>query len=128
MLKVPVTPMKAPLADHHAPKGAHRNGSGHLNPIYEAELRARVQGELQRSNNRAFLNGMWSDDASVEESGDEFVMTVTSGEDGGESTLDDETSEERGGPFIETDASVEFAYDADESNPIGATREPFPTS
>ena len=35
---------------------------------------------------------------------------------------------QRGGPFIETDASVEFAYDADESNPIDATREPFPTT
>jgi hypothetical protein len=128
MLKHQVTPMKPPPADHRARRVAHRNGSGHLDPVYEAQLRARVHERMQRSNDRAFLSGMWSTDASVEESGDEFVMTVTSGEDGGESMLDDETSEERGGPFVETDASVEFAYDADESNPMGATREPFPTS
>ena len=55
-------------------------------------------------------------------------MSVTSGVDGGESALAVETSEERGGPFIETSANVEFAYDTDDSNPTGATREPFPTS
>jgi hypothetical protein len=74
------------------------------------------------------VSGTSSTDASAEESGQEFVMTVTSGENGGESGNDEETSEERGGPFIETKARVEFAYDTDESNPADATREPFPTS
>ncbi len=55
-------------------------------------------------------------------------MTVTSGQDAGESALDEETSEEGGGPFVETNARDEFAYDTDGSNPIDATREPFPTS
>jgi len=55
-------------------------------------------------------------------------MTVTSGQDAGKSALDEESSEEGGGPFVETNAREEFAYDTDGSNPIGATREPFPTS
>ncbi len=55
-------------------------------------------------------------------------MTVTSGEDGGEDTLDEATPEENGGPFVETSAATEFAYGTDRSNPSGATREPFPKS
>jgi len=109
----------------------HRNGAGHLEPAYEAELRARVQDRARNTGERAFVGGTWSTDLSAEESGEEFVMTVTSGEDGGKSalsTLDEESSEERGGPFVETDARVEFAYGTDGSNPTGATREPFPMS
>jgi hypothetical protein len=55
-------------------------------------------------------------------------MTVTSGENGGEAANDEESSEERGGPFVETRARVEFGYGVDASNPAGATREPFPIS
>jgi hypothetical protein len=55
-------------------------------------------------------------------------MTMTSGQDAGKSALDEESSEEGGGPFVETNAREELAYDTDGSNPIGATREPFPTS
>jgi hypothetical protein len=106
----------------------HRNGAGHLDPAYEAGLRARVHDRARRTGERAFVRGSWSIDASAEESGEEFVRSVTSGVDGGESALDDETSEERGGPFVETNASVEFAYESDESNPPDATREPFPTT
>jgi hypothetical protein len=55
------------------------------------------------------------------------VKTVTSGEDAGQSARDEDSIEEDGGPFIETSGKEEFAYDTDGSNPIGATREPFPT-
>jgi hypothetical protein len=106
----------------------HRNGAGHLDPTYEAALRARVHDRARNTDERAFFRGMTSTDASAEECGEQFVMTVTSGEDGGESRLDDETSAERGGPFVETTARREFAYGRDRSNPIGATREPFPRS
>jgi hypothetical protein len=147
MLKRPATPMKRPVAgarvlsprvlmDFSAAianavnvgRVERRNGGGHLDPIHEADLRARVRERALRTPERAFVSSAWSADTSAEESGEEFVMTVTSGEDGGESALDEETSEERGGPFIETSAREEFAYDTDESNPTGATREPFPVS
>jgi len=131
MLSPLAFPMNPNMVDHHGSASGrveHRNGAGHLDPIYEAELRMRVRDRARASYERAFISGASSTDASAGESGDEFVWTVTSGEDGGESTLDDETSEERGGPFIETSGSDEFAYDVDESNPIDATCEPFPTS
>ena len=106
----------------------HRNGAGHLEPVYEAALRGRVRDRVQVVAERAFVSGTSSSDPSAEESGEDFVTTVTSGQDAGESGLDEESIEEGGGPFVETNARDEFAYDADESNPIGATREPFPTS
>lgn len=106
----------------------HRDGAGHLDAAYEAGLRARVRDRARGTRERAFVSGPSSMNATAEESGEEFVMSVTSGVDGGESALDEETSEERGGPFVVTSATVEFAHGTDESNPRGATREPFPTS
>ena len=76
---------------------------------------------------RAFVSRTCRD-PTAEESAEEFVLTVTSGEDGGEGRLDEVTLEERGGPFVETSAATEFAYGTDSTNPSGATREPFPTS
>jgi len=107
----------------------HRNGAGHLDGVYEAELRTRVHDRAQNrhdSAGRAFVSGTSSTDSSAEDSAEEFVMTVTSGVDGGESGQDEESTEERGGPFLETSGDAEFAYGTDESNPTGATREPFP--
>ena len=106
----------------------HRDGAGHLNPAYAASLYERASLRAEKTLEHAFVSGTWSADAAAEGSGEEFVRTVTSGEDGGEGELDDVTLEERGGPFVETWAATEFAYDADASNPVGATREPFPTS
>jgi hypothetical protein len=106
----------------------HRGGDGHLDPAYESILRARVHESIHRDAEKAFVRGTSSADPTAEECGEEFVMTVTSGEDGGESRLDEVSSEERGGPFVTTDAQTEFAYDADESNPPDGTREPFPTT
>jgi len=54
------------------------------------------------------------------------VLTVTSGGNG--DSASEGANEERGGPFVQTSGSEEFAYDTDESNPIDATREPFPLS
>jgi hypothetical protein len=104
----------------------HRNGAGHLEPAHEAALRAGVIDRVRHADERAFVSSPVSDDSSAEEYGEDFVMTVTSGEDGREAALDEETDEERGGPFVETCASAEFAYGVDESNPVGATREPYP--
>ena len=109
----------------------HRDGSGHLDPEYEARLRGRAHDRARRAQDlegRAFVSATSSTDSSAAESGQEFVWTVTSGIDAGEPGLDVETSEERGGPFVESNARLEFAYGTDESNPPGSTREPFPTS
>jgi hypothetical protein len=104
----------------------HRGGDGHLDPAYESLLRARVHDGDHRAPEKAFVRGSSSTDPTAEECGEEFVMTVTSGEDGGESSLDEVSTEERGGPFVVTSGQTEFAYDADESNPPDGTREPFP--
>jgi hypothetical protein len=106
----------------------HRDGAGHLEPAYAASLYARVADRAHKPEDRAFVSGTWSADQTAEESAEEFVMTVTSGEDGGEDTLDEASPEENGGPFVETSAATEFAYGTDRSNPRGATREPFPKS
>lgn len=124
MLKQVVTAMK-PRGVHRVD---HRNGGGHLDPIYETALRLRVRDRARKTGERAFVSAASRAEPGAEESGEQFVTAVTCGGDGGEVPLSDEASEERGGPFVRTYASVEFAYGTDESNPIGATREPFPTS
>jgi hypothetical protein len=105
----------------------HRNGAGHLDPAYAAQLRGRVQDRARRSDERAFVFRTSRADQGSEQTGEEFVMTVTGG-DNGQAADDEDRSEEQGGPFVETKAGVEFAYDTDETNPADATREPFPLS
>jgi hypothetical protein len=80
----------------------HRNGAGHLDPTYEAALRARVQDRARNTGEPALVEDTSRINAIAEEVGREFVMTVTSGEDGGQSGLDEETSEDRGGLFVHT--------------------------
>jgi hypothetical protein len=106
----------------------HRGGDGHLDPAYESILRARAREAARHRPDKAFVLGASSANPTAEACGEEFVMTVTSGEDGGEATLDSVTNEERGGPFVPSSAGTEFAYDTDESNPPDGTREPFPTT
>ncbi len=98
-----------------------RDATGHLDPAYEAALRARIEEERSTDDNTAF--GV---DALSSELGEEFVETVTSGEDEGTEIRDQSVTEELGGPFTVTSSNTEFAGDVDESNPEGATREPFP--
>jgi hypothetical protein len=124
MLKELVTPMKP----HEVHRVDHRNGSGHLDPAYETALRLRVRDRARKTGDRAFVSAASRAEPGAEESGEKFVTAVTCGGDGEELPYPEETSEERGGPFVKTYASVEFAYDTDDSNPITATREPFPTS
>jgi hypothetical protein len=105
----------------------HRDGAGHLEPAYEAQLRLDVRAR-RVVGERAFVGRASSAGSLAEQSGEEFVMAVTSGGATDELALYDEATEERGGPFIVTNSSLEFAYGTDESNPLGATREPFPRS
>jgi hypothetical protein len=123
----------AKLAKHNSPatkvsRVDHRDGAGHLAPVYEASLQERTSYRVRKAKNRAFVSGPWSVDTAAEASAQEFLMTVTSGENGGEFMLDAVMPEENGGPFVVTAAGAEFAYETDRSNPTGAMREPFPKS
>jgi hypothetical protein len=113
---------KKPVAKRATPKPEikRRDGSGHLDPAYEADLRARIESK-PKDDDRAF-----DGEALGNELGEEFVETVTSGEDEGAEIRDQNVTEELGGPFTVTTGGTEFAGDVDESNPEEATREPFP--
>ena len=121
-LKAKAAPRPKPLAKAKRANVAvkRRDGAGHLDPKYAAELRAR-SGDQRKDDDRAF-----GGDALSQELGEEFVETVTSGEDEGNEIRDQRVTEELGGPFTVTTAGTEFAGDVDGSNPKGASREPFP--
>ncbi len=103
-----------------------RDATGHLNPSYAKDLRRLSRENVEHDDDRAFLVGERADDALAQELGTEFVETVTSGEDEGTELRDADVPEERGGPFVTTTEGTEFAEEPDASNPLGATREPFP--
>jgi hypothetical protein len=105
---------------------SRRDGSGHLNPRYKAELRALSRESNVKDDDRAFFNKARSTDDLAEELGEQAVETMNSGENEGEDVLDQTVPEEKGGPFVVTPAGTEFADGTDASNPKGATREPFP--
>jgi len=111
------------------PEMKRRDATGHLDPKYAAELRAK-SGKDDMGNDRAFLNGAArSKDSLAESLGEEFVASATSGESEAERAPNEEfVSEEVGGPFVITTGKKEFAKGTDPSNPKGATREPFPKS
>jgi hypothetical protein len=66
------------------------------------------------------------DDDLAESLAEEFVEDATSGQDPDEQLLDGAVPEEIGGPFVETTAAEELAYDVDANNPPGTVREPLP--
>jgi len=55
------------------------------------------------------------DDDLAEMLGEEFVRSVTSGEEQGVELRDEEVPEEEGGPFVETSGQKEFANTEDDS-------------
>ncbi|MDB4938477.1 MAG: histone protein [Labilithrix sp.] len=103
---------------------ARRDATGHLDPSYARDLRARSRA-TRDDDTRAFLRGSRSKDDLAEELGEEAVATMTSGEDQSE-RLEAEVDEERGGPFVPSRGRKEFARGTDKSNPRSASREPFP--
>jgi len=113
-------PVKIP-APHHL-----RDGAGHVEARYAADLLARSKESAQPPEPVAFTDEAIRDDDLAEELGEEFVHTATSGDDETQDFLDRESAEERGGPFVESTSEQELAYDTDGSNPEDATREPFP--
>ena len=103
-----------------------RDGSGHLDPDYEAALLEESGKSRDPDDAKAFLGQARSTDAFAEQLGEEWVETATSGEDESEEIFNQEVAEDAGGPFVETSGSTEFAHGTDASNIKGATREPFP--
>lgn len=69
-----------------------------------------------------------SNDDLAEELAEQFVLGATSGEQPAQDRLEADVPEEIGGPFVETTGPMEFADEADETNPADAEREPFPTA
>ncbi len=63
------------------------------------------------------------DDDLAEMLGEEYVRSVTSGEEQGVELRDEVVPEEEGGPFVERSANKEFGRDPDDSEP-----EPLPTA
>jgi hypothetical protein len=105
-----------------------RDGTGHLDATYAADLRARSRaGKTGDGDSRAFLGRRaHSSDDLAEEQGEDFIEAATSGEDDREDSRDRVVAEESGGPFLTTSGGTEFASGTDKSNPRRATREPFP--
>jgi len=117
--KAPSTKATPKAKPAKSPPVKRRDGTGHLDPKYAAELRALV--DHPKDDERGFAT-----DALSQELGEEFVETVTSGEDEGTELRDERVTEELGGPFTVTSGGTEFASGVDASNPKRSTREPFP--
>jgi hypothetical protein len=111
-----------------AKKGSvmRRDGSGHVDPAHAKRLLALSREAREAPEARTFVSGPRPREAIAEELGEGAVVSMTTGEDSLTDTLDENSEEENGGPFVETTASEEFAAGTDESNIDGATREPFP--
>jgi hypothetical protein len=108
---------------------ARQDRAGHLAPKYAKDLRRMSKASAEPKDPRAFVGKRGrSMDPLAEELAEEFVETVTSGEDEGNEIRDKFTDEEVGGPFINSSARREFGYGTDKSNPKGSKREPFPTT
>jgi hypothetical protein len=107
---------------------ARRDATGHLDPKYAADLRARSKESAEDVGvDRAFLRTKKSGgDSLANELGAEAVATMTSAEDQSDQLQDAEVEEEKGGPFVTTTGGQEFAEGTDASNPSSATREPTP--
>jgi hypothetical protein len=103
-----------------------RDGTGHLDPKYAADLRSRSLESGPRQEDVAFLGRPKSSDPLAEALGEEFLEAATTGEDAALDALNQDMPEDAGGPFVVTRARDEFARGRDPSNPRGATREPFP--
>jgi hypothetical protein len=105
--------------------------SSTIDPTYRPTHRFTADLREHRKVSAASKDGMAhtitdvSRDSLAEGLGEAFLRTATSGEDLEEDILD-EDAPEISDSFVETTAEEEFAYDTDESNPIDATREPFP--
>jgi hypothetical protein len=103
------------------------DNSGHLDPVRVERMSALASKTRGGREQGAFVVGTEAEDDLAEELGEGAVFAMTTGEDAVGNDFNHDVEEDWGGPFIETGGSKEFAFDLDESNIAGATREPFPT-
>ena len=68
-----------------------------------------------------------SKDSLADELGQQYVSSVTSGEDVATEQSAARTSEELGGPFLVTSAQSEYGATVNEAHPPGGEREAVPT-
>lgn len=107
-------------------KVQRRDAAGHIDPQYAKELLAKSGKSTNEPNDGAFLGASRAAEELSEELGESYVESATSGEEASARRQDRVDESERGGPFLVTSESQEFAVGVDESNPENATREPFP--
>jgi hypothetical protein len=104
-----------------------RDGAGHLDAKYAAELHEKSQeGRVQDPEGAFIGRAGHSKDNLAEAMGETWVQTATSGEDENEDVFNQSVPEDEGGPFVTTTAGQEFADGTDASNPTQSKREPFP--
>lgn len=108
-------------------KTQRRDATGHIDPQYARELLAK-SGKSSNTHDYAFLTTARTTEELSEELGESFVQSATSGEEAAPERSDRMHEAERGGPYVITSDSQEFAVGVDASNPRSATREPFPRS
>jgi hypothetical protein len=118
---------KKPTPDHAATPAHGYNGAGHMDPEHAKRL-LKLAREGREPETEGFVKGSHSNDDLAEELAESAVASMTSGEEQLTNDLDAVVDEERGGPFVKTAGSTEFAEGTDESNTPDATREPFPTT
>jgi hypothetical protein len=75
---------------------------------------------------RAVRRGTALDEAEL--LGEHFIASALSGEGTLADMLDEVSTEEEGGPYLDVSGKHEFAQDVDGSNPVGSEREAFPTA
>jgi hypothetical protein len=106
-----------------------RDATGHMNPQYERELLEESnENRADHRSHSAFIYRPRTGDELVDELGEAFVESATSGEGAGPERHDQVIPEEQGGPFVRSNAAAEFASGTDASNIADATREAFPTT
>ena len=113
----------------HKPPLTRRDATGHMNPKYEQELlEESTENRSDQASESASIYRQTASDELGEELGEAFVESATSGEDAGQERHEQTVPEERGGPFVPSNAATEFASGTDASNTADATREAFPTT
>lgn len=105
----------------HKKRRAHWDATGHVQPTYAAQ-----QHEHSADPDpHGFLRDDRHDPASQSlQSGEQFVEDATSSSGGQQDAADQITSEELGGPFVETDAATELSEVAPEDGPDEAADPP----
>ncbi len=84
--------------------------------------------QRKKDESEAFIRERDKPDSFATELAQDFLIAAASGREVLAELSDEEMPEENGGPFVETAAGTEFAFDADASNPPRAEVAAFPTS